>query len=398
MARRPRLARLTALAPLAIAALVSPSALAWTPIDGAQPRWQGFPVFYKVNEASLPSSIASIGVARVDAGFAAWGAPDCTSFATMNAGDTNLSNNYNDNQNVIRWESQSWKQSYGPVDSVIGVTAPVWQDQTWKIVDADIVFNNVGFKWNDTGSMGFVDTQSIATHEEGHFLGLGHSSAKNATMYASYSGGTALRVLSQDDVAGVCALYPSGTTTGTTTGTSTSTGGESCDSCVASSQQSGGACTGAASACGKVAACVALNNCLSTCTSQSCVDACDAKNPDGVAPYDAFVACVCQACANPCAEACGTGTSTGTTTSSPTGGGGGTTATGTHGVGGGAPTGAGGAALDDLDDGNDDGFLQMSESGAGCGCIVGSSSTGAGAQALAVLAGLVALLRRRRSA
>lgn len=395
-----RLARLTALAPLAIAALASPSALAWSPLDAAQPRWQGFPVLYKINAASLPSSIASIGVARVDAGFAAWGAPDCTSFATMNAGDTPLSNNYQDNQNVIRWESQSWKQSYGPVDSVIGVTAPVWQDQTWKIVDADIVFNNVGFNWNDTGSNGFVDTQSIATHEEGHFLGLGHSTAKNATMYASYSGGTALRVLSQDDIAGVCALYPSGNTTGTTT---TSTGGESCESCVESSQQSGGACTGAASACGNEPACVALNNCLGTCNSQSCVDACAANNPDGVAPYNAFVACACQACANPCADACGTGTSTGTntgtntgtSTSSPTGGGGGTTATGTHGVGGGAPTGAGGASLDeDLDD---DTFMQDARD-TGCSCTVGSSSTGTGAAALAALAGLVALLRRRRRA
>jgi MYXO-CTERM domain-containing protein len=389
---------IAALAPLALFA--SSTAFAWSPIDSAQPRWAGFPVPYLVNEASLPGSIASIGVARVDAGFASWGGPDCTSFAAMNNGNTTLSNNYNDNKNVIRWESQSWKQSYGPVDSVIGVTAPVWQDGTYKIVDADIVFNNVGFNWNDTGSGGSVDTQSIATHEEGHFLGLGHTSVQSATMYPSYGGGTALRVLSQDDVTGVCALYPSGTTTGTTTSTSTptSTGGQTCDACVASSQQGGGACVGASQACGQVPACVALNKCLGTCSTQSCANNCATQNPDGVAPYNAFLDCACQACSSPCAEACGTSTSTGTSTSPPTGGTGGTTATGTHGVGGGltgaggAPTGAGGSFLDD----GDDGALQMPENAAGCGCVVGGAPHGVGGQAFAVLAGLAALLTRRR--
>lgn len=384
--------RLLALAPLALALFTAQSALAWTPIDSSQPRWKGFPVLYKVNSASLPGSIASIGVARVDAGFASWGAPDCTSFAAMNNGDTTLSNNYNDNQNVIRWESTTWKQSYGPVDSVIGVTAPVWQGQTYKIVDADIVFNNIGFVWSDTGTGNTVDTQSIATHEEGHFLGLGHSTTKSATMFPSYSGGTALRVLSQDDIAGVCALYPGGTTTGTTTtttSTATSTGGQSCDACVQSSQQGGGACVGASQGCGKVAACVALNNCLGKCTTQSCVDNCETQNPDGVAPYDAFVDCACQACAGPCANACGTGTSTGTSTSPTTGGTGGTAATGTHGVGGTQSTGAGGASADDDDPG------ALPENGAGCGCVVGASPYGGGL-ALGLLAGLGALVARRR--
>jgi MYXO-CTERM domain-containing protein len=94
------------------------------------------------------------------------------------------------------------------VNSVIGVTTPVWTSGGY-FIDADIQFNNVGFTWSTDGRRGTVDTQSIATHEEGHFLGLDHSTQSSAVMYASYSGGIK-RTLTTDDQTGVCTLYPSG--------------------------------------------------------------------------------------------------------------------------------------------------------------------------------------------
>jgi MYXO-CTERM domain-containing protein len=60
---------------------------------------------------------------------------------------------------------------------------------------------------------GCVDTdlQNTATHEAGHFLGLSHSPEPDATMYASAPiGETAKRTLADDDVAGLCELYPAG--------------------------------------------------------------------------------------------------------------------------------------------------------------------------------------------
>jgi hypothetical protein len=69
-------------------------------------------------------------------------------------------------------------------------------------------YNNVGFRWG-TGSGGTVDAQSITTHEEGHFLGLGHTTVAGSVMVASYASGQA-RALSSDDRNGVCTLYPPG--------------------------------------------------------------------------------------------------------------------------------------------------------------------------------------------
>jgi len=67
-----------------------------------------------------------------------------------------------------------------------------------------------GWTWDDgpgTSIGGRVDLQSIACHEYGHALGLGHTSTSGATMYASYAGGTGERSIASDDSAGVQAVY-----------------------------------------------------------------------------------------------------------------------------------------------------------------------------------------------
>jgi hypothetical protein len=59
-------------------------------------------------------------------------------------------------------------------------------------------------RWVDSATQN-VDLLTVAAHEIGHTLGLAHSSDPNALMYASYSGPH--RSLSEDDIAGVQALY-----------------------------------------------------------------------------------------------------------------------------------------------------------------------------------------------
>ncbi|KZV56465.1 hypothetical protein F511_08363 [Dorcoceras hygrometricum] len=54
-----------------------------------------------------------------------------------------------------------------------------------------------------------VDVQSVALHELGHILGLGHSYDKNAVMFAYFAYGMTKRYLAQDDIDGIRALYPS---------------------------------------------------------------------------------------------------------------------------------------------------------------------------------------------
>ncbi|MDF1799123.1 MAG: matrixin family metalloprotease [Planctomycetota bacterium] len=66
-----------------------------------------------------------------------------------------------------------------------------------------------GWQWDDgPGNQSNWDLQSVATHEYGHAIGMGHSSVGGTTMYPSIAGGTeSQRSLNADDIAGVQAIY-----------------------------------------------------------------------------------------------------------------------------------------------------------------------------------------------
>jgi len=68
-------------------------------------------------------------------------------------------------------------------------------------------FNN-DQNWSTTGEAGKFDVQSVATHEFGHWLSLGHSSNTEATMYPTVATGeTKKRTLHSDDIAGIIHIY-----------------------------------------------------------------------------------------------------------------------------------------------------------------------------------------------
>ncbi|XYH93011.1 matrixin family metalloprotease [Sorangium sp. So ce1128] len=187
-------------------------AAAWAPLDlEVVPRWRELPVRYHINRGSIPAPLSGFAAAGIEAGFEAWSSPACTAWETELLGDTDESYDAGDGRNVFLWISDSWPGQLGAVDSVIAITMPVW-DPDGVIDDADMVFNNVGFCWNDSGEGDCIDVASIATHEQGHFLGLGHTNVRGATMLGFYPGGTSARTLEDDDVEGVCALYPIGGT------------------------------------------------------------------------------------------------------------------------------------------------------------------------------------------
>ena len=208
----------------------------------ADSHWNpaSLPIPYNVNTASAPASLGAAGArTAADSGFGSWAAPTCTVWRAANQGDTTRGANTSDRLNTIVWVSGSWPAALGDVNTTIGVTTPVWQVGGYYI-DADIQFNNVGFSWNMTGTGGGVDAQSIATHEEGHFLGLNHSASSSAVMFASYSGGLK-RTLTSDDIGGVCALYPSGTTPPPDAGTTTPVGSTG-SPCTSGADCSSGIC------------------------------------------------------------------------------------------------------------------------------------------------------------
>jgi hypothetical protein len=293
--RRP-LARLARLAGLALLAAATPAA-AWQPLDPTIPRWPSLPVGYHVNPWEAPAAIAPVAVVRVEQGFAAWSAPGCTVWAAQDLGVTLASYDKDDGENVLRWIGDAWPAELGAADAIIGFTIPTW-DESGAILDADTLLNAVGFCWNDTGDGGCVDALSILTHEEGHFLGLGHTDVPAATMFASYQGGVEKRTLDPDDIAGACALYPPGGTTATSSGS----GATGCQGCANDAVL--GACAPEQDACSASQPCQDYFECISACSTDACIDACTDENPEGAALRAALTACLCAACASECAEAC----------------------------------------------------------------------------------------------
>jgi hypothetical protein len=91
---------------------------------------------------------------------------------------------------------------------VLGRTVCFYNPQTGAAADCDIGFAaNFPNGWSVTGLTSRFDLQSVGLHEEGHFLGLGHSADPSAIMYHSIGLGILKRTLAADDINGIQALY-----------------------------------------------------------------------------------------------------------------------------------------------------------------------------------------------
>lgn len=189
---------------LILLSLMPASVSAYSFLYTCGPTWQNLPITYYINQNGSNDIAFPTLVQIIDSSYGAWEEPCCSRFRAQYGGTTQATAVTNSNRIVLSWEESSWDPRFGSQNVTIGVTlTSVWNDCT--IADAPILFNGVGFVFTNTGSG--TDLQSIATHEIGHMLGLGHSSVYQATMYASYAGGTGARTLHQDDTDGVCALY-----------------------------------------------------------------------------------------------------------------------------------------------------------------------------------------------
>ncbi len=195
-------------------------ASAWQGLDSSNPHWTGT-VPYSLNSAGsadLGGFAASESVVRQ--GLDDWTRVSCSALTTEYQGSSGSAVG---SRNVIGWhDSGTWP--YDP--NAIGVTTPRFTGST--IVDASMELNGIDFVWTTApGSGTTVNAYSIVLHEGGHYHGLGHSMDSRAAMYYAYSGGVLM--ISPDDEAGICALYPGGgggTTDCTTTGCPT---GQVCD-------------------------------------------------------------------------------------------------------------------------------------------------------------------------
>ncbi|MCP4504695.1 MAG: matrixin family metalloprotease [Deltaproteobacteria bacterium] len=129
-----------------------------------------------------------------------------------------------ENRNVIVFRNDDEND---PVDAwlydngAIAITTVTYSRFSGRILDADIELNDRAFVFTecDNGEPGCListDLKNTLTHEVGHLLGLDHPSRDQAdysatTMYGSAAeGDVQKRDLAQDDIDGICFLYPAG--------------------------------------------------------------------------------------------------------------------------------------------------------------------------------------------
>lgn len=105
-----------------------------------------------------------------------------------------------------------FRDDWGLMDvDAYALTTVFFESTTGEIYDADVEINAEidRLELDDPGAG--IDLGSILTHEVGHFLGLAHSDTSAAVMRPYYTPRRDnLRILNEDDVAGICATYPPG--------------------------------------------------------------------------------------------------------------------------------------------------------------------------------------------
>jgi hypothetical protein len=154
--------------------------------------------------------------------FRTWEEADCggdtpavrvVELGTVECGEVEYNHGDGDgNINVVVFRDDGWPADSRHAGHVYALTTVSYHPETGDIVDADIEVNSAAPMMLTTRvDAPEVDLASILVHETGHFLGLGHSADGDATMYPFYTPGeTAVRSLTADDAAGICAIYPPG--------------------------------------------------------------------------------------------------------------------------------------------------------------------------------------------
>jgi hypothetical protein len=92
--------------------------------------------------------------------------------------------------------------------NTLALTTVTFGVDSAEIFDADIEINSAQHTLSpyEPPPPGTFDLQAILTHEAGHFFGLAHATGPTAIMFAFYKPGAV--ALTQDDIDGVCSIYP----------------------------------------------------------------------------------------------------------------------------------------------------------------------------------------------
>jgi hypothetical protein len=182
-------------------------------------RWNG-PIQYFVTERSIPGVSVTDLRDAVGRAFATWQSVPTASLQSQFLGFTLAPPGVQDERTTFGFLDRP------DLDRVLGATSFLLDATTGEIREADVYFNT-RFEWSvaPAGEPGRIDLETIALHEIGHLLGLGHSGLGETEMtstgrrvigsgsimfpIAMSAAATADRELQADDRAGIGDLYPS---------------------------------------------------------------------------------------------------------------------------------------------------------------------------------------------
>jgi hypothetical protein len=188
--------------------------------DGTRLRWESPRVRWFATERGVAGVSATQFQAALARAFATWEAVSTARVAFEYVGVTSAEPFEDDGLSVLGFQHEP------DMERVLGATTFVVDTLTGEIVESDVFFNSA-FAWSTTGESDRFDLESVAAHEIGHVVGLGHSAlgetellsegrrrvlGSGAVMFpiSLGRGSTHDRTLQPDDIAGVSDLYPDG--------------------------------------------------------------------------------------------------------------------------------------------------------------------------------------------
>ena len=193
-----------------------------TSVGTARLHWATMPVRWFATNLGVPGVSSTEFRAAAERAFKTWTDVPTASMQFVFGGMTSLEPDEDDNLSVLGF------QNHPEMDRVLAATSFDFDDNTGELTEADIFFNSF-FEWSTAvgGDATRFDLESVAVHEIGHLLGLGHSAigetelrpeggrrvlGSGAVMFPISIGRGAIadRVLQPDDIAGISDLYPEG--------------------------------------------------------------------------------------------------------------------------------------------------------------------------------------------
>jgi matrixin len=182
-------------------------------------KWNVTPVRYFVNNQDVGGVTAADFQSAVAQAFATWQSVPTASITYQFGGFTSSIPGDDDGVSTLGFLNEP------ALDRVLASTSFLVDNTTGALLESDIFFNSA-FTWSvaPNGEPAKWDVQTIATHEIGHFSGLGHSAigetqlmngtrrvlSTGAVMFpiALGPGDISGRTLDPDDIAGISDIYP----------------------------------------------------------------------------------------------------------------------------------------------------------------------------------------------